>query len=487
MTPRFFWNSVKTLLIIGGILLLADATKHIGIGLLIVVAVAVFCKLLPEFIRGVYFNACTDGNIGLAKFMLSIGANVDTVDKDGISALISAITHKRTEIVELLIAARANVEARNQYGEQTLVIAAEEGTPEIIKALIAAGADVNEVSEHGKSALVCSVMAKEKTAVKYLLEAGADFRLPDSWGTAMEVAISRGASEIVEILLDAGDSPDAEAKGYGTVLMLAASQGNEDIVRLLLDAGAKVNAKNERGWTALLYALKWEHASMAVVQALISAGADVNVKNNDGETALDLARDRRLFKSLLRAGADISQMAGKGGKAMENSIRMGDADMVKHLLAAGVDANTTIPCNKGPFSSRFGSNEESLLMIAAREGRRDIIDMLIEAGAHVNAGNKYGETALVYAVREGHTDIVVKLVEAGADCQAKACNGLSVADIARNLKLTEIGEILAAAGSYPKTAPPKKHTFPRCSRGKNRDALLDRLVEQLVKQLSNKF
>ena len=56
-------------------------------------------------------------------------------------------------------------------------------------------------------------------------------------------------------------------------------------------------------------------------------------------------------------------------------------------------------------------------MAASEMGHIDIVNLLIEAGADVNAAREdyEGSTALKYASREGHTEIVNLLREAGAE------------------------------------------------------------------------
>ena len=44
----------------------------------------------------------------------------------------------------------------------------------------------------------------------------------------------------------------------------------------------------------------------------------------------------------------------------------------------------------------------------------DIVQALLEAGADINAKDKYGKTALMFAAANGHTAVVVLLMKAGA-------------------------------------------------------------------------
>ena len=103
---------------------------------------------------------------------------------------------------------------------------------------------------------------------------------------------------------------------------------------------------------------------------------------------------------------------------------------VKRLISSGEDINAL---------DDYGY---TALMYASRDGYTDIVKLLIEAGADVNApaismffvintvfGQKFGETlegftALMAASEYGHTDIVKLLIEAGADVNAMTEKGV---------------------------------------------------------------
>ncbi len=53
-------------------------------------------------------------------------------------------------------------------------------------------------------------------------------------------------------------------------------------------------------------------------------------------------------------------------------------------------------------------------MFAARYGHADVVRLLLDAGADVNAKDEWNETALMFAAMSGHEDIVQLLTEAGA-------------------------------------------------------------------------
>ena len=61
-----------------------------------------------------------------------------------------------------------------------------------------------------------------------------------------------------------------------------------------------------------------------------------------------------------------------------------------------------------------------------------MVQLLLQAGADVNAAAKDGLTALIYAGAKGHVDVVQLLLQAGAHVNAEDTNGH--AEIARLLK-----------------------------------------------------
>ena len=89
----------------------------------------------------------------------------------------------------------------------------------------------------------------------------------------------------------------------------------------------------------------------------------------------------------------------------------GDAEMVKHLLAAGANVNAV---NK---------NNLTALFMAALQGRLEILRILVDAGAGVNTCNKDGWPVVMAAARNGHAEVVRQLIIAGADVNVASNKG----------------------------------------------------------------
>lgn len=78
------------------------------------------------------------------------------------------------------------------------------------------------------------------------------------------------------------------------------------------------------------------------------------------------------------------------------------ADEVAALLARGMDPDTVDP------------NGDPALLVASRAGFEPTVDVLLRAGAKVNARNRFGDSAVMAAAIEGQLAIVKKLVARGA-------------------------------------------------------------------------
>jgi ankyrin repeat protein len=146
---------------------------------------------------------------------------------------------------------------------------------------------------------------------------------------------------------------------------------------------------------------------LATVHALLSDGADPNVKGRFATPALHwLVRvdEVAAVKELLDKGADPNAVTDENLSALSLAIANGSTAMVELLLKAGADANTREPSG------------ETMLMSAAAVGVPGIVSALLDKGAEVDALDRdYGQTALMVAAREGHAEAVQLLLKAGAN------------------------------------------------------------------------
>ena len=79
---------------------------------------------------------------------------------------------------------------------------------------------------------------------------------------------------------------------------------------------------------------------------------------------------------------------------LDESVRRGDIQGVKHNIAIGADVNTKIKMK----------DELTPLHSATAEGYKEIAELLIAEGANVNAKDSNGKTPLDWAIQSKHSE-----------------------------------------------------------------------------------
>jgi len=141
---------------------------------------------------------------------------------------------------------------------------------------------------------------------------------------------------------------------------------------------------------------------------LLAAGADCNERNGDGATALMVAAyagNLAMVKTLIDAGADVNAADERGwcalSKAVYNAeLDRGFADVVQVLIDAGANIEAPIGFGVRP------------LMLAAGYGETAVVETLLHAGAEVLARNEGGLTALMMVKQKHYVDVINLLHEA---------------------------------------------------------------------------
>ena len=132
----------------------------------------------------------------------------------------------------------------------------------------------------------------------------------------------------------------------------------------------------------------------ARVKDLVDRGGDVNIRDEDGRTALHHAAycsNVEMCKFLLGRGADVAARDEYGNMAIRRAILSrgpNSLDVVRLLL-------TDVTVNTG------NNNGERPLHFAARLHLVDIVQLLVDHGAHTNVVDKDGNTPLHEANRFG--------------------------------------------------------------------------------------
>jgi ankyrin repeat protein len=364
--------------------------------------------------------AAHTGNLPIVKTLLAHAANVNaatTETKD--TALMWAISDQHKDVAQVLVEHHADVRDSSTKGFTPLMFAARNGDIEVAKMLIAAGANVNEPASDGTQVLPFAIINGQDAFAMFLLEQGAD---PNSAIGGLRAL--HAAAGPVELWLEEW----TRKHGGGSVFSAGGGGGGRGpssnrrlpLVKALLARGADVNARittstmmmsyvgyptkgafepfacgtgDLRGatplWVAALAAngnggsngmnfaegtdSNRMDSSAEILRTLLTAGADQRLTTDDGSTALMVAAG--LGRSTFIPGL-------KRGRRSQSA-----EEAVKVLLDAGADINTV---NEADFTALHG---------AAFRGLNEVIQILVERGANINARDYRGRTP--YRLAEG--------------------------------------------------------------------------------------
>jgi uncharacterized protein len=151
-----------------------------------------------------------------------------------------------------------------------------------VRALIDQGVDPNVVGSFETPALHWLVRLDEVDTARLLLEAGADANGLTGLGVSpLSLAIEEGSTAMTHLLLEHGAAADGVLVTGESLLMSAAAVGEKEVVAALIEHGAPVNYRDpEYDQSALMVAAREGHAD--VVALLLEHGAEVNVATKVG-------------------------------------------------------------------------------------------------------------------------------------------------------------------------------------------------------------
>jgi uncharacterized protein len=324
--------------------------------------------------------------------------------------------------------------------------------------LLARGVDPNARDAHGRSALHHVVRGRHKRTrglMDQLLRHGADPELADCVGeTPLGLALCLGQVELAGGLRWPGWKLPRRPLTPAD-LVAAASIGDARACARLLDLGLPIDGTDRQGCTALLRACGAGHVDVA--RLLLERGAQPAIAATTGATCLSAAvtaRRSAVVELLLGHGVDVGQRLPGGVTALLVAAALGHADVARLLLAHGAD-----PADR----DEAGHNA---LMAAAqylfRSGRRiedlAVLDLLIKAGAAVDAVNAPGQSALILLLG-GRADPgtqpdesvlaegVRRLIDAGANIDLQDQRGVSALHAAALHGLLSCARLLRRAGA----------------------------------------
>jgi ankyrin repeat protein len=210
--------------------------------------------------------------------------------------------------------------------------------------------------------------------------------------------------------------------------------GNLSAVRdSLASDRSLLNANNEAGQNAIL--LSKYYGQPAVTDYLLSFGPELDVF-----TAAAVGDANAVFAHLEQDKTLIEKHSGDGWTVLHLAAFFGHKELAEQLIGRGafVDARSTNAMKNTPLH-------------AAAAGRKgQLVRLLLEHGAQVNATQEGGWTALHAAAQNGDREIVETLLAHGSDVNARAGNNQSALDLALLKGRQDVVELLDELSKEPR-------------------------------------
>ncbi|XP_071745670.1 uncharacterized protein Mbs isoform X2 [Lepeophtheirus salmonis] len=294
-------------------------------------------KAKVQFTDGcVFLAACAASDKEEVRRLLARGADIDTANVDGLTALHQACIDDNLEMVEFLVERGADVNRGDNEGWTPLHATASCGFLSIAKYLLEHKCNVAAVNNDGELAIDIS----ESDEMEELLQNEIDTRSIDCDASRVveECMMFEDATKWVESD-KFGDVP--HQKTGATSLHVAAAKGYIKVIGLLLECNAPINIQDYDGWTPLHAAAHWSQRE--AIDLLCKNHADMDIKNYVGQTCFDVAdpdvlkfledlkrkqasmqKDRPDFRNLANrpSTTTTSSLAHSGGRRRSSITRL---------------------------------------------------------------------------------------------------------------------------------------------------------------------
>ncbi|XP_070190176.1 protein phosphatase 1 regulatory subunit 12A-like isoform X9 [Littorina saxatilis] len=306
----------------------------------------------------VFLAACSSGDKDEVKKLLERGADINTANVDGLTALHQACIDDNLDMVEFLVEEGADVDVCDNEGWTPLHATASCGFTEIARYLLKHGANVAAVNNDGDLALDIA----EDEEMENLLQKEMDTKGVDADSARREEEDCMMA-DANRWLQDNNIEDNIHPKTGATALHVAAAKGYINVMNVLLQAGADINARDNDGWTPLHAAVHWGQEESC--QLLVEHMCDMDIKNNASHTVFDLASaDKDMLKILdelkkkqasrrttSESSPDIIHTAGHGSKRRSSVTRMSSDQKQNVITQSSEEERATLDANLSHLST----------------------------------------------------------------------------------------------------------------------------------------
>ena len=455
--------------------------------------------------------------LDLFKKLVEAGCDPTTHNSKGKTAFEVAFWRGHVAVVEQLLS------YNTPFPPDILLVALKScATLQLVDSLIRKGADIHSTTPDGDTVLHLALTEyTESTCLdlfKKFIEAGCNLITSDSQHkTVLDVAVERGYSSVVELLLLYGIPFPSDV--LPTALQKCAPL---QMIDSFLRKGANIHPTTPDGDTLLHLAITGytESACLDLLKKLIKAGCDPTIPSSKGKTIFEVAFWRRyiavvelllarnvpfppdilpialqnhsapqIVEYLIRNGADVHSTTSRGDTVVHLAINKYAPStclsLVKDFIEVGCDPSTRNSRGQTAYeiailrgytsvveflwSRKVPFPPDILPAVLQKRPAPHIVEYLIRNGADVHSTTSGGDTVLHLTVKEYAESTCLSLVksfiEAGCSPTTRDSIGQTVLETAMVHGYTSVVELLIShVVPFPSAVPPsvlQKHVAPR--------------------------
>lgn len=358
-------------------------------------------------------NAVEKNKIAVTELLLKHDADVSLTDNNGLGPLHIAVEKGNLEAIDLLLKFGADVnylmksERKKNYAP--LHLAVENGIKDIVLILLNNGANVDVKGHDNKTPLHIAAKKGYTHIAEVLLNHGAciEALTLKVMYTPLHFASALGNEDAVKLFLTKGADVNATAGDNTTPLHIATERGYESVVKLLLQHGAEVDSLDKDGKTVLYLAVKIGYS--IIIEDVLKCCPKVDIQSN--RNALKIAvfgygeKYKKIVEDLLQYGLIFNARDANNSMLFHEAVRKGYFKIVEDLLKYGANVNM-LSCSVEGFTPLHNAVKHQL---------EEITKLLVTYGANINAKDKTDKTPIAYAVQNADLKTTKLLLINGAN------------------------------------------------------------------------
>jgi ankyrin repeat protein len=260
---------------------------------------------------------------------------------------------------------------------------------------------------------------------------------------AMELAAKQGLADVIPWLHKAGVDPNATHNSGVTALSYAAMNGHLDAVTTLMDCGATLMVAGSF-LNALSMAIEKGHHEIAEV--ILARTDELSEVHHAGDSVLHSIATHggaQFVPTIVSKGDSPHKLNNFEKTPLAVAAENGRVDVVQALLAAGASPDAPPPIEEESSNPFRVHTREVPLILAAKNGHDDVVKLLIKAGADVSATDHQGMNAYNWARKYGHRSTADRLRRA-LKVSETSLDGHDLIDAAKEGFVAKIKEIVSS-------------------------------------------